>query len=245
MTKLIVVLASVVLLALGCGGGGVLPPTPTPVVPPPPGVTPGANFIAVGNLTTARANHTATLLPDGKVLITGGFGGNFQALASAELYDPSTHKFTPTGNMNTSRAWHTAILLANGKVLITGGVQDSQFSTFLVSAEIYDPSIGTFAATGNIIMGAGSDPPCSRTTGFLSPRTATSPKSTTRPAELSLSRVPTPARAQYLWTRLPYYRTAGCWSPRVLRNVAWERLKSMTPALACSALRARGGLGTP
>jgi len=149
MTKLIVVLASVaVLLAPGCGGS---PPVPAPVVPPVPAPpSPGAgNF----SLTTARAAHTATLLPDGKVLITGGFGGNFQPLASAELYDPSTRKFTPTSNMNTSRAWHTAILLANGKVLITGGVQDSQFSTFLVSAEIYDPSIGTFAATGNMILG--------------------------------------------------------------------------------------------
>jgi hypothetical protein len=153
MTKLFVVLASVaVLLALGCGGG---PSAPAPVVPPGlASPSPGAgNFTSVGNLTTARADHTATLLPDGKVLITGGFGGNFQPLASAELYDPSTRKFTPTSNMNTSRAWHTAILLANGKVLITGGVQDSKFSTFLVSAEIYDPSIGTFVATGNMILG--------------------------------------------------------------------------------------------
>ena len=68
--------------------------------------------------------------PDGKVLITGGFSGNFQPLASAELYDPSTGKFTPTSNMNTSRAWHTAILLASGKVLIAGGVQDSQIQCF-------------------------------------------------------------------------------------------------------------------
>lgn len=153
MTKLIVVLASVaVLFALGCGGG---PQASVPMMPsmPAPPTSGGANFIAVGNLAIARANHTATLLPDGKVLITGGFGGNFQPLASAELYDPSTGKFTPTSDMNTSRAWHTAILLANGKVLITGGVQDSQLSTFLVSAEIYDPSIGTFAPTGNMILG--------------------------------------------------------------------------------------------
>ena len=153
MTKFIVVLASVaVLLALGCGGGPLAPAPVVPPVPAPPSTGSG-NFIAVGPLTTARADHTATLLPDGKVLITGGFGGNFQPLASAELYDPSTDRFTPTSNMNTARAWHTAILLANGKVLITGGVQDSQFSTFLVSAEIYDPSIGTFAATGNMILG--------------------------------------------------------------------------------------------
>src|SRR5262249_22262411 len=78
-----------------------------------------------------------------------------QLLASAELYDPSKGMFITTGNMTTSRARHTATLLADGKVLITGGFKDAQLGTHLVSAEIYDPSTGTFTATGNMISSGG------------------------------------------------------------------------------------------
>jgi len=115
-----------------------------------PTSTTAGNFTAVGNMITARAAHTATRLPNGKVLIAGGEGDGFQALASAELYDPSTHTFAPTGSMITPRCRHSATLLADGRVLIAGGSQNINAGAFVFTAEIYDPSTGAFTATGDL-----------------------------------------------------------------------------------------------
>jgi large repetitive protein len=107
-------------------------------------------FTPTGNMAAARHGHTATLLPNGKVLIAGGhFAVNADGLpplTGAELYDPSTGTFTATGAMTTGRAWHTATLLNNGRVLIAGGGLNSPLS----SAELYDPSTGTFTTTGTM-----------------------------------------------------------------------------------------------
>jgi Galactose oxidase, central domain/Bacterial Ig-like domain (group 2) len=77
-------------------------------------------FTPAGDLGGPRAGHTATLLPDGKVLIAGGLTGNSLPSATAEIYDPVAGTFTPTGSMSTGRALHTATLLNTGKVLIVG-----------------------------------------------------------------------------------------------------------------------------
>ncbi len=97
-----------------------------------------------GALTTARQEHTATLLPNGKVLVTGGsdFATNgYVSLSSAELYDPATGTWTATVAMSAKRSGHTATLLPNGNVLIAGGVYPA------TAAELYVPDIG--AGTGN------------------------------------------------------------------------------------------------
>ncbi len=72
-------------------------------------------------METARAYHTATILPNGKVLIAGGGTDPSVPLASAELYDPVSKTFSPTGSMGTARAYHTATILPDGMVLIAGG----------------------------------------------------------------------------------------------------------------------------
>jgi hypothetical protein len=95
-------------------------------------------FTMVSSMSTARADHTATLLPNGKVLIAGGNGNGFQPLASAELYDPSTGMFTTTGSMTTVQRAGPATSLQDGRVFVAGET----------NAEIYDPASGTFAPTG-------------------------------------------------------------------------------------------------
>jgi hypothetical protein len=76
-------------------------------------------FVPTGSMTLARSGHTATLLPNGTVLIAGG--DNHGDLASVELYDPVAGTFTATGSMSTIRVDHTATLLPNGMVLVAGG----------------------------------------------------------------------------------------------------------------------------
>jgi hypothetical protein len=108
-------------------------------------------FTPTGNMTTPRSWHTATLLTNGKVLVTGGNAGFGTGFAGAELYDPSTGTFTATGDMTTPRFYHTATQLPDGKVLIAGGETcNSSDRCLLASAELYDPSTGIFTAAGNM-----------------------------------------------------------------------------------------------
>jgi hypothetical protein len=110
-------------------------------------------WTATGSMHARRLDHTATLLPNGKVLIAGGHGPQGTALASAELYDPASGTWTPTGPMGSARDSHTATLLPNGKVLIAGGYGPQ--GTALASAELYDPASGTWTPTGP--MGSARD----------------------------------------------------------------------------------------
>jgi galactose oxidase-like protein len=106
-------------------------------------------FTPTGNMTVPRSFHTAIRLHDGKVLIIGG------CPTSTEVYDPASHTFTPTGSTPSGRCGAgSATLLADGRVLIAGEYRPTESAPgyeVLRSAELYDPSAGTFTPTGDMI----------------------------------------------------------------------------------------------
>lgn len=106
-----------------------------------------ATFSITGQLITPRYGHTATMLPNGDILIAGGY--YISDLASAELYHPPTGTSTPTASMAVARFCPTATRLLDGRVLIAGGGRPEN-NDLIVSAEVYDPNSGTFSMTGSM-----------------------------------------------------------------------------------------------
>lgn len=174
--------AIVATFVVGCGGTSTPSPTgatvptsaasvsPTASVPPSPTFSAApviyrGVFTPTASMTTARQGHTATLLPNGLVLIVGGQGPDGAALASAELYDPATGTFRLTGSLHAARTMHTATLLLDGRVLIAGGgktvptpapeapsIMGLACCEPVTSAELYDPATGTFTSAGTMLV---------------------------------------------------------------------------------------------
>ncbi|WP_137870033.1 hypothetical protein [Sphingopyxis sp. 2PD] len=108
---------------------------------------------ATGPLAAARSGATGTLLADGRVLVAGGGRPDREprrALASAELFDPATGRFTPAGAMAQQRYKHGAVRLANGDVLIVGGSDIRDYGGKLRSVERFDVAAGRFVPAGNL-----------------------------------------------------------------------------------------------
>jgi len=99
-------------------------------------------------MSTNRYYHTATLLPDGKVLVAGGAGiGTYN---SAELFDPLTGSWSNTAPMSVIRLYHTATLLRDGRVLVAGGWNSPMGA--LSESELYDPATGTWSVVGSMTV---------------------------------------------------------------------------------------------
>ncbi len=122
-------------------------------------------FTATGSMTDARAGHSATMLGNGNVLIAGGFDAT-GLVATAEIYNAASGKFSATGSMTDARAGHAAGVLADGTVMVVGGFGiGTSFAQLiqapvirgrtLASAEIYNPSTGSFKlASGSLLQAA-------------------------------------------------------------------------------------------
>jgi hypothetical protein len=117
-----------------------------------------SSTVSAGSVTTAtpmlepRSGHSATLLPNGKVLIAGGMRRNQDFYKSAELYDPTAGKFQLRGEMSVARVGQIAVLLHSGKVLIAGGWVGQGGTD---SAELYDPSTGKFSVIAKMTVRRG------------------------------------------------------------------------------------------
>jgi len=113
-----------------------------------PQVSLADGWTPTGSLATARAAHSATLLPNGKVLVAGG--ATPLALTSAELYDPVTGTWCATGSLATCRHYHTATLLPNGQVLVAGGdYWDENNNHQMSDCELYNPATGLWSTAGS------------------------------------------------------------------------------------------------
>jgi hypothetical protein len=100
-------------------------------------------FMATGPMATARSYHTATLLPNGNVLVAGGLNASGTSLASSEVYNPTTGTFASTvNNMPNKGVGHTATLLNTGKVLVAGGGNSS--------SQLYDYLTNTWSSAGGM-----------------------------------------------------------------------------------------------
>ncbi|MDZ4674192.1 MAG: kelch repeat-containing protein [Gemmatimonadota bacterium] len=137
----------VCLLALAVGGSALSSCTPAIDAEgqrPPVSDVPTGTVAPAGSMAVPRSAHTATTLPDGRVLIAGGMTGGGGSAAGAELFDPRTGEFQIAGRMVTPRYSHSATVVPGLGVLIAGGYDGR--GTYLQSAELYDPATGTFRA---------------------------------------------------------------------------------------------------
>ncbi len=102
------------------------------------------------NLSSSHVLGAATRLANGSVIVAGGLGAlRISAITTAEVYDPSSGIWSMTGPLGTARWSLDAITLDNGKALFAGGASAFSPDAALATAELYDPSTGTFSPTGN------------------------------------------------------------------------------------------------
>lgn len=142
------------------GGGGKNPRSTMAELYGDPDVKPQQIFAPAGRMVAVRAQHSATRLADGRVLVAGGFDANGNALATAEIWSPQAKSWRAVGRMHEARGGHAAALLPDGRVLIVGGDLTSSLSTKsgrkertsaeLPSAELFEPKTGRWTPIASL-----------------------------------------------------------------------------------------------
>jgi Kelch motif len=110
------------------------------------------SFGPTASLGTPRYGPATAPLPDGRVLVAGGWAGPGTFLSTAEVFDPATGTFSPTGNMTVRRALAVAAPLPDGRVLVAGGYDGTGGVLYRATAEVFNPATGTFSAAGIGVM---------------------------------------------------------------------------------------------
>jgi len=107
-------------------------------------------WASAASVHTPRDGHTATLLPNGNVVVAGGENNN-QAMASTEVYSPTTGSWITSGNLNTARSNASAVLLPNGSILVAGGCVATCLGGTTASAELYNSVSGAWSYSGRMV----------------------------------------------------------------------------------------------
>ena len=116
------------------------------------------SFTPTDRMLAARSGHQATLLTDGKVLVSGGSDDSGAAIRRAELFNPVTRTWTETGPNVVARLDHVATLLQDGRVLVAGGAATSSSCESFPIAETYDTATGMWSPTSHVPLAFGHGP---------------------------------------------------------------------------------------
>ncbi len=136
-------------LIAGGASGSLLSPTAlssTELFDPATGTWSNARSLDTAGLTP-RMSHTASLLPDGRVLVVGGQASPLTAAPEASIYDPERNRWSPARKLGSARYGHTATVTQTGTVFVFGGYSAS--NTALGSGEVYDATTDSWTATAN------------------------------------------------------------------------------------------------